>query len=225
MALTLTCIWSGSSFAAARPSEVISGSFDFGYVPYGSLLKHSVQIVNNSDSLLRVLRAIPGCGCTKIPLPTKAVAPGETLMVQISLDLAKVNAGQFIKAPAILLSDPALGKVSISLKGFSYRSGDIAAPMRVIPGSATFKRRGSVEVEVEIRNLGGRDIQVKSVKIPQSSFCAVTMPSRFIAKGGSDKIRIKLNNPSTAAESPESLTFYVTDDKMTRFTVPITVAE
>jgi hypothetical protein len=225
ISLVLTLLWSGSITAAAKPSEVIGGAFDFGYVPSGSLLRHTVQIVNRSDSLLRVVRTMPGCGCTKISLPPKAVAPGETLMVEMSLDLAKVNAGQFVKAPAILLSDPALGKVSIRLSGFGYRGGDIAAPMRVTPGSVNFKRRGSGEAEVEIRNLGAQDVLVRSVKIPRQSFCSVTMPPRSIAKGSSDKIKIKLNMAATVNESQESLTFYLTDDKMTRFTVPITIAE
>ena len=152
ISLVLTGLWSGSISAAGKPSEVIGSAFDFGYVPSGSLLKHTVQIINRSDSLLRVVRTVPGCGCTKIPLPPRAVAPGETLTVEISLDLAKVNAGQFIKAPAILLSDPALGKVSIRLSGFGYRGGDIAAPMRVTPGSVQFQAPG-------FGRGGGRDSQ------------------------------------------------------------------
>jgi hypothetical protein len=210
---------------AGQLTEVIGSKFSFGYVPYGTLLRYHVQFVNHTDSLLRVVRVAPGCGCTKIPMPEKVAAPGETLTVEIQLDLAKLNKGEFIKTPAVFVSDPALGKVSLRLTGFSYQQGDVASQVRVTPERIILKKRSQVETAIEIHNLSLGAIQARPVVMPSQSLCSVTMPSKPIAKGATEKIRLRTNPELKDTEAEDYLTFYLTDDKMTRFTVPITLAK
>jgi hypothetical protein len=208
-----------------QSTEILGSQFSFGYVPYGTLLRYHVQFVNHTDSLLRVVRVAPGCGCTKIPIPEKVAAPGETLTVEIQLDLAKLNKGEFVKTPAVLLSDPALGKVSIRLSGFSYIQGDIAAQVRVTPDRIILKKRSQAETVIEIHNLSAGAIQARPVLMPSQSLCSVVMPTKPIAKGATEKIRVRANPAGKDSEAEDYLTFYLTDDKMTRFTVPITLAK
>ncbi len=222
--LALLALFASAS-AASSPVQIIGADFDYGYVPFGTLLKHQVQIVNHSDSTLRVIRTAAGCGCTKIPVPDRVAAPGETLTVNITLNLAATSSGQFIKTPSLLLNDTNIGKVTIQLRGFSYRPGDIAAAVRVVPDSVVFKKKGATEAEIEIRNLAGVAIQARLVTMPNRSFCSVELPGKPIPKGGSDKIRIKFNPACPVSKFQEYLTFAVTDNKMTRFTVPISLVE
>jgi hypothetical protein len=213
-----------STVSAASGIEVIGGEFEFGYVPYGQIVGHRITLVNHSDSLLRVLRAVPGCACTRIILPEKAAAVGETLTVEIRLDLSKMSHGQFIKSPAVMTNNPSQEKVSFRLTGFSYRKGDISSLVRVLPGFVSLAK-GQTEADIEVRNVGGSPIQIVPVALPDRSLIQVTLPAALISGGKSEKVHISLPPRVNKREFLQCLTFGLTDDKATRFTVPITFAE
>jgi hypothetical protein len=210
--------------AASKGTEIIKGDFNFGYVPYGKVITHRATFVNHTDSLLHVLQASPKCGCTRLVLPQTAASTGETLSVEINLDLAKTAAGEFVKSPEIQISDPAMNRVAIRLSGFSYRTGDIAASIRVEPGIVEFAK-GTSETRVEIRNLGSFAVNVRPVMLPDKSLIEVVMPSAPIPAGKSAEIRLKRKPAKSPTAVHEYLTFSLTDDKMSRFTVPITADE
>lgn len=211
-------------FATSQGTEIIGGDYDFGYVPYGQTITHNVKLVNHTDSTLRILHGVPGCGCTRLIMPQRVAAPEETLTIEIQLDLSKMSHGRFIKSPTVMVSDPAVGRLSIHLNGFSYRKGDISSQVRVVPEVAEFAE-GQTEMEVEIRNIGSRPFQVIPLTYPDKTLFAVTLPAVPIGAGKAEKVKFKLQTANNVQGLRDYLTFKLTDEKSTRFTIPITAGK
>ena len=67
-------------------------SHNFGIVPVElpeTTVEHVFSFINESDQTIRLVNAVPTCGCTTTHWPKEAVAPGEELVIPIHLRLQR----------------------------------------------------------------------------------------------------------------------------------------
>ena len=204
------------------PITVVGSEFQFGYIPYRTTAKHRVYLINNSDSVLEIKNVHTGCACTQVSLIKREAVKGDTIPIEISILTGKISKGNFVKSAQLYTNNPGMPKIEIKLNGFSYEKGDLMVPVRIFPESIPFTQNSS-ETEVEIRNLGSEDFQALLVSQPVKSLYDVVMPPKTIKKSGADKIKVRMKPQPKHSEFTESFTFYITDGKMTRFTVPVTL--
>jgi hypothetical protein len=77
--------------SSEKPNDLISKivaerTFDFGEVRIGSSATHSFKFFNPTDRELRIQSASSSCGCTVANISNKAIAPGQTESITISLN-------------------------------------------------------------------------------------------------------------------------------------------
>jgi hypothetical protein len=215
---------SGDAFAASG-IEVVDAAFDFGNVPFGSIVTHTVKLINHSDSILHITNVHPGCGCTQIPLRKKEVPVGETLEVALVLNTSKLTRGKFSKSPEIFTDNVQTSKITVKLSGFNYGPGDLTNLIRVNPETVAFKNGlAEAEIEVDIVNRDTREAFAGLITRPDSSHYRVKMPARPIAGGSSDKIKIRLNPNRKDSDFRESFTISLNDSRRTRYTIPVSLS-
>lgn len=74
---------------ATGPTTTIklsAGSFDFGTVKEGTIVKTSVSVTNTGKEPLVITNCHASCGCTTPTCPHDPVAPGQTVEVPIKFD-------------------------------------------------------------------------------------------------------------------------------------------
>ena len=216
------------SFATASAKEdveLIGGRFDFGYVPFGSTVKHRATLVNQCDTIVTITRVVPGCGCTQIPLKKKQLAPGESLEVEILLETAKIRQGTFQKAPVFYTDSRETPRLTVTLSGFNLKSDDPQPPIKVTPELVYLKKDpSSVPGQIEILNNTGKNIMPRVAEGGKPSFLQIEMPYRQITPGKRETMRVKLIAGLVSEDRlDESITVIFNDQKQSRFTIPISI--
>lgn len=214
----------GQAFAK-EDVDVIGGRFDFGYVPFGTTIKHRAVLVNQCDSIVKITRVVPGCGCTQIPLKKKELAPGESLEVEIILETGKIRQGLFQKAPVFYTDNRETPRITITLMGFNLKPDDNQPPIKVSPVVVHLQKSQPNAVgSIEIVNNTGRNIIPKMAAGAQPDFLQIEMPYRQISPGQKETISVKLVTDSLREDTTdESITIVFNDQKQSRFTIPISI--
>jgi hypothetical protein len=103
------------SASAQGKIEVVGGdTFDWGKVAQGEL-KTKIEIKNAGDSVLKIDRVQPGCGCTAAPIDKNVLAPGEIGTIDVKLD-ARNRSGALHKIITVFSDDPKTPAKVINLK-------------------------------------------------------------------------------------------------------------
>ncbi len=222
IAMTIT---SANPAMAKEALNVIGGYFDFGYIPFGTLVKHRAILINQCDSIVKITRVVPGCGCTQIPLKKKQLAPQESLEVEIIMDTGKIHQGLFKKAPTIYTDNVETPRVVISLEGFNLGTDDTQPLIGVTPNSLHFRKGQANPTDtVQIENKNSRGIVAKLADAPRASFINVQMPYREIAFGKHEPMIVTLKSSALHEDTmDESVTIVFNDLKRTRITLPISI--
>ena len=221
-------LFQASSVAGQEKKEaldVIGAKCDFGYVPYGTIVKHRATLINQSDTVVNITRVVPGCGCTQIPLKTKVLKPGDSLEVEMTFETGKIHPGQFEKSPAIYTDNRETPRVTFHIFGFNLKSDEPQPPIRVEPKTISFTKGGSAGgIRVEIYNGGSRNVFPHLVDELKSPYVDVEMPIRQIVPGKKEIMTVKLQAAKMEiSRSDESITLVFNDAKQTRWTIPITI--
>ena len=148
----------------SQPKIEITGgdTKDWGKVsPKDSPLKTNLTIKNTGNELLRITKMKPGCGCTTAPLKKDSLAPGESTIVEVSLNISG-NTGGVTKSISISTNDPTKENISYLLKA------EVIRPINVLPRtymSFTNLQVGmSGESKVTIKNTSNETIILSDVK-------------------------------------------------------------
>ncbi len=210
---------------AKEDVELIGGRFDFGYVPYGTTIKHRATLVNQCDAIVKITSVVPGCGCTQIPLKKKELAPGESLEVEILLETNKIRQGLFQKAPVFYTDSPETPRLTVTLMGFNLKTDDPQPPIVVTPSVVHLKKdQVAVEGAIEIRNNTRQNIMPRLAEGGKAQFLEVEMPYRQITPGKTEVMKIRLKAGSVSEDRlDESVTIVFNDQKQSRFTIPISI--
>lgn len=224
LALTTTLL------AQQRENSIrVSGEeIDFGYIPFGATVKHTLYIVNDADTSLRITRVNPGCGCTSIPLEKRTAEPGDTLRIDILFDSGEVRRGKFQKAPRVFTDSRLRPQIVCKLTGISFdslraefKNQDI---IEVRPVAVEMPRnRESDSTRIVLKNISRLTLIPRLVEA--SDLLEVEVPPRAIIPGREMAIDVKVKDLSDVRVDAirESITLAFNDPDRTRITIPVKV--
>lgn len=167
-------------------------TYDWGTVSFKqSPLKADITIKNAGTEKLTLNDPKPTCGCTTAPLEKKELAPGESTVMHVTLNVS--NAGPVTKSISLTSNDPTSATKIVYLK---------ATVERALSAQPTYLSFSELEVGKEA---------TASVKIMNASKQDVTL-SEFTASNGA---KINLDKPVVVkAGSDVTITATVKPDKI-----------
>jgi hypothetical protein len=108
-------------------------SKDFGSVPRGTILSHQFTCTNTTNQPLHVASLRTSCVCTTATLAKSGLQPGESAILQVSIDTHKFS-GSRVFTVIVLLDQPTVQEVRILLTATSRED------ITVEPGQLAFGR-------------------------------------------------------------------------------------
>jgi hypothetical protein len=210
---------------AENPIKVSGEEFNFGYIPFGKIVKHTLYIVNDADTSLRITKVNPGCGCTSIPLTKRTANPGDTLTVNILLDTGKFELGKFQKAPRIFTDSRKRPVITCKLTGINYDT-DGQKLLDISPTSIELPRnRNSDTTSITLFNLSKLTLIPRLIEAPPPGLIDVSLPGQALVPGREMAVSLKINDLSSVKEDAliASFTLAFDDPNRTRLTIPIKV--
>ncbi len=99
---------------AVGPRLKIVDLIDFGEVKQGETVERLVKFSNAGSAELKIEKVEPSCGCTAVMLSSKALAPGETGKLKISIDTF-AKKGKLTKTMTIFSNDYLMPEKTIKL--------------------------------------------------------------------------------------------------------------
>ncbi len=216
---------------AKAPESVITvtgDTFDFGYIPFGTSIKHTLYIQNDADTSLRITKVNPGCGCTTIPLKEREVGPGGTLEVDLIIDTGKIHPGDFKKASRIYTDSRKRPQIVCNLTGHNFQpeGEENQRLLEIDPLSLVLpKNRASDSSMIVLTNKSQLTLIPRVIELPDPDIISVNVPAQAIIPGQRLQIDLKVNDISGVKADAilESLTLAFNDPARTRITVPIRV--
>ena|GEM_PF-577021 len=159
--------------------EIVGGeTIDWGKQPPGTL-KRTLKIVNTGGDTLRITDVHPSCGCTTAPLDKKALAFGDTAMVDVSIDMNSRTGPQH-KTITITTNDSLRPTLQVELVA------DIVREVAVIP---------EVFPVIEDAKVGKEDSS--AVFIINKSAEPVIVQPPLVTNPGSLAARFAMKSPQT----------------------------
>ncbi len=195
-------------------------SFDFGIVPNNAKTSHTFWLKSTGDDTLKILKIIPGCGCTQVPLSKKEIAPGDSSALEIIFSSGQRN-GKTVKHPSILTNE-SIGRRKLTFNANITHSPDTITPVKFTPYKLFVSKAGEVDIKettFAIENVSGNDILIKLVSTPPEIF-TIDIPNEIKA-GESGEGKILVNEAFLSKSFEKSITFEVNDDQKTRITIPV----
>jgi len=214
--LLLTC---GSIFAA--PQMILSeSSFDFGFVPQNSKISHTFWIKSVGDDDLKILKVIPGCGCTQAPLEKKLITPGDSTRLEIIFS-TKQYKSLVSKQPKIQTNEGS-GDKSLMFKANVIVNPDSTYPLVINPFVVNFTQASDQKNDnfvVTLTNVTEQDLDIVLIDQPDNIF-EIKLPDK-IKTGKTAQVSIKLNDDAKSLSFEKSITIEVNDANKSRFTIPV----
>lgn len=76
----------------AQPQLTISeNKYDFGSIPQHVSVSHTFWLKSTGSDTLRIIKVIPGCSCTKMPLEKTELAPGDSTALELIFNSKSYN--------------------------------------------------------------------------------------------------------------------------------------
>jgi len=220
-AILIVSIQATAPAANTSAIEVIGAEFDFGYLPYGITLLQRIKIINHSDSLLRITKLIPGCGCTRMVPNRWEAQSGESLAFDLFLDTKKIGRGHFQKSPTIYTNSAAGQRIETKMTGVAANPGDYALPVELSPNEIVVHRNASNSIPVSIKNVSKDDLTIKLAAYTLDPNIMITLPPTQLTAGRTELIKVEINENRLPAILSDSFTICLNDNRKTRITVPI----
>ena len=214
--LLLTC---GSILAA--PQMILSeSSFDFGFVPQNSKISHTFWIKSVGDDDLKILKVIPGCGCTQAPLEKKLITPGDSTRLEIIFS-TKQYKSLVSKQPKIQTNEGS-GDKSLMFKANVIVNPDSTYPLVINPFVVNFTQASDQKNDnfvVTLTNVTEQDLDIVLIDQPDNIF-EIKLPDK-IKTSQTAQASIKLNDDAKSLSFEKSITIGVNDANKSRFTIPV----
>lgn len=207
--------------AAAAPRMTISElNFNFGYVPQNSHVSHVFWLRSTGDDTLKILKVVPGCGCTKAPLDKEALAVGDSARLEIIFGSGQYQ-GHVAKRPKIETNVGAPDQF-VEFTCNVIMKPDSTYPVIIKPYKLDLSQFGEKvrdKMTFRINNVSDQPLDLTLIAAP-SDYVSITLP-KSIPAGASADATITLAKAAVDKEFEKSFTFEVSNDNHDRFTVPI----
>lgn len=211
----------GATLMAQADLKIPAETFDFGIMPQNAKVTGGYWLISSGTDTLRISDVKPGCGCTKAPLNTNTLAPGDSTFLEISFN-SKQYKGNIRKG--IRISSNAAETIrNISLAGTVQIQMDSTKPVIVRPYKldiSQFSAQPREQMKFTLENVTGQDLEWNMVYYP-SKYFEVKLPNKIKA-GKSIEGTLKVRPEYIGAEFEQSFTIEFNDANKTRFTIPVT---
>jgi hypothetical protein len=198
----------------------MESDFDFGQTTQDAKIAHTYYIKSAGDDTLRILKVIPGCGCTQAPLSDSSIAPGDSAALEIFFSTRKYR-GNVSKRPYIE-TNAGEEKYYVRFSADLIPEPDSMIPLRIQPFNLDVSQFTSTprrKASFQITNVGDRDYAITLIDWSKRHF-DVKLPNRIKA-GGSIEGIVEVNEDMVDKEFEQSLTFEIDDELNTRYTIPV----
>lgn len=216
LALVLALV-SGSVLAQAV-LDIPKPTFDFGYVPQQSVISTDFWLKSSGTEDLKILKVIPGCGCTKAPLDKEVLAPGDSTRLEVIFS-SKRFTNRVTKHPRIQTN---AGDQQVEFMSTVVRRPDSTYPIVIKPYKLDLSQPMNMtreEIRFTLQNVSDQDLSLSMVASRPDLF-AVTLPTKVKAGQSAEGV-LKLTADGKAKDFEKSFTFEVSDNVTSRYTVPV----
>lgn len=200
--------------------------FRFGYAPQNAKIGHNYWLKNEGPDSLRLIDVRPGCGCTKAPLKTRILGPGDSTDVELVFSTGKYSSRT--AKSATVLSDVNHTVPNLTFSAHPTPKLDSLKPFVVNPpliNLDSLKDAGmSGAVEIRVKNTSDEPINLKLVSTPDQWF-TIEVPSGSIAPGADEAIQVRIAGDIASEILNKSFTIEASDTALTRYSVPIQKAQ
>lgn len=208
------------SILAAPLMELSESEFDFGYVPQNSKIAHDFWIYSIGDDSLKIVKVIPGCGCTKTPLEKTDLGVGDSSKLEIIFSTRRYTS-KVTKHPRIQTN---MGKPdkNVTILSTVVSVPDSTFPAVVKPYKLDMSQYGEKPVEkmpFRIDNVSDQPFDLKLIAEP-SNLVKVDLP-KTIKPGESGTAMVYLLKDAIDAEFEKSITIECSDSAKSRYTIPL----
>ena len=210
-------LMSGSVLAQVA-LEIPTKTFDFGYVPQQSTISTDFWLKSSGQSDLRILKVIPGCGCTKAPLEKDVLAPGDSTRLEVIFS-SKRFTNRVTKHPRIQTN---AGDEQVEFMATVVRRPDSTYPLVIKPYKLDLTAPEGQErdqITFSLQNVSDQPLSLSMIASRKELF-SVSLPDQIPA-GGKVEATLKLTPEGAAKDFEKSFTFEVSDATTSRYTVPV----
>ncbi|MEW6051385.1 MAG: DUF1573 domain-containing protein [Candidatus Zixiibacteriota bacterium] len=218
---TITTLVAARS-AEGGPKLTIPGDhFDFGFVPQNCKVSHIFWLHSTGDDTVRIASVIPGCGCTEAPLKKTALAPGDSTPLEVTFSSGSY-VGAVVKEPSIQLKNE-LPESHVQIKCRVVVRPDSTAPIVFKPYALNLTQFGETprtEARFSITNVTAEDVSLSIESIPDDVLAlelATTVKAGQTIQG-----IVRLKPEAMSRGFDKSITFRLSDEPRSRFTLPVT---
>jgi len=162
--ITAILIMLNSIISLSSPKLVLDcgTTYDWGDVNQkDSPLKADIKIFNEGDDTLKINRVNPMCGCTTAPLSKKSIAPGDSAILKVTLNI-KHYEGDVTKS-IIISSNSRSPELHLKLKA------NVHIPLKLFPNKyMNFSQMyigNPTTSKIVIDNMTDHDIMITGVKL------------------------------------------------------------
>jgi len=205
---------------AASKLVIDAPEFDFGYVPQNAKISHKFSLHSAGEDSLKILKVVPGCGCTKTPLEKTELGPGERTDLEVIFSTGHYT-NRITKRPKIQTNGvPQFDAVIIHSN--VVRRPDSTQPVVIKPYKLDISQFGDKprdEMAFTITNVSGNDLNVRLIDLPGDLF-EITLVEKIVA-GGTVQGLLKLHPDALETPFEKSFTIECDDETATRFTIPV----
>lgn len=217
-AILLAIILVNSPVYAAAKLAISETEFDFGYVPQKAKVTHVYWLKSVGDDMLRILKVVPGCGCTKAPIEKDTLAAGDSTSLEVTFNTKGYN-GQVTKSPQIQ-TNAETATTRIHFTANVVTDKDRTYPITISPSILDMgKSRDGADMNFEISNVSDSDLHIRL--IDKSCNCFGLKLPEIIGAGETVRGLISMKNAESKKPFEKSFTIEVDDEARTRFTIPI----
>jgi len=225
MALSILILTLGllTTSAAAAPEAAFSDTtFDFGFVPQNAKISHVFTINSVGEDTLKIVKVIPGCGCTKVPLEKSEIAPGEQGKIEVVFSTGQYR-GRVTKHPRVLTNENR-SQHKLQFLSTVEMHPDSSYPLIIRPSildlSGEIGAAGK-SMSVRITNVTDSPISMKLIDRPEG-LLKITLPETIAAESSAEAT-VELVGPADPAGLQKSFTLQLDDAQRSRYTVPVKV--
>jgi hypothetical protein len=205
----------------AEPKLTFSeNEFDFGYIPQHAVVSHVFWIYSSGDAPVHIIKIVPGCSCTRMPVERDILPVGDSLRLVLTFD-SRVYRGAVSKHPKIY-TDQADSVNTLIFHANATARPDTIKPVQIVPYKLDISQYADHvrdKIDFEIKNVSNQDLDLNLVAYPKD-LVTVQLPSK-VAAGQSASATVTINPDVLDKNFERSFTFQVNDKDASRFTVPM----
>jgi len=218
----IACLVLGAAAVALAGPQIYmpETEFNFGTVCQKALISHTFWIYSIGDDTLKVLKVVPGCGCTQAPLRDSVLAPGDSTRLDIFFKTLSYR-GYVTKRPYII-TNASTDHNYLVINSHLVPEPDSAFPLVLQPAHldvSQFTETPRRQATFRIVNKSNKDYTLDLIDVADDFF-TVEMP-KMVRAGESAEGTVTVNEDKIKSDWQRSLTFKINDPNETRYTLPV----